>query len=389
MNIPAITTYARKHVFESARFYSVLILFLFFHNLFRYFIVKYSKTLNLEEWLWSKITVGVIITILYLFTAVSALILWKKISPLFKFTWLILFFIALFNEASHFLFTHNVNFYESITGQLQAYVSFTFPILFVGVWKAMCSKTNLNSKLLNLVELFVIINSIAIISCLFFDIEIFKSYPGSNRWGYSGFMARTTGIILSSIVFLREWNNNRHWVKLISYSIIFFTSGTKSGLLTFSLILLFIIIKSIRLRLALLFLGWLIAVCSPYLVKRFIYLSPFWENVYQENGFWGVFSSLRVNNMFVFFSSSDEIFKLKSFFVGGAMRFENLWIEILPFDLFAWFGIIGLFVALRFYFKWLNRLSYLIPIVSSFFYGGLVLEPILMILLGVWVIEKD
>lgn len=384
-----IIRYVIFNLFESRRFYFACIVILIAHNFLRYFIVKYSKSIGSEEWLWSKFTVGVVVTTLYLFTALSALTLKNKISPLFRSTWLILFFIALYNEVSHLIFSENIDYYESVAGQLQTYVSFTLPILFVGVWNAINFKTNLNSKLLNLVELFVIINALVIISCFFLDIEIFKSYPGSNRWGYSGFMARTTGIVLSSIVFLREWSNNKRWVRLLLYSIIFFVSGTKSGLLTFCLILFFVIIKSIRARLALLALGCLVAACTPYLIKHFVYLSPFWESIYEESGLWGVMSSLRVNNMFVFFSSLNESLNLKALLIGGAVRFENMWVEILPIDLFAWFGVIGLFVTLRFYYKWLKKMVYLVPVVSSFFYGGLVLEPILVILLGVWAAEKN
>ena len=188
-----IIRYVIFNLFESRRFYFACIVILIAHNFLRYFIVKYSKSIGSEEWLWSKFTVGVVVTTLYLFTALSALTLKNKISPLFRSTWLILFFIALYNEVSHLIFSENIDYYESVAGQLQTYVSFTLPILFVGVWNAINFKTNLNSKLLNLVELFVIINALVIISCFFLDIEIFKSYPGSNRWGYSGFMARTTG----------------------------------------------------------------------------------------------------------------------------------------------------------------------------------------------------
>lgn len=379
----------RTNLFENRQFYFVCIIILFAHNLLRYFIVKYSLSIGVDEWLWSKVSVGAIITALYFFTALSALVLRNKISPLFMLTWFVLVFIAFYNEVYHFMFSENLNFYEIIAGQLQTYVSFTFPILFIGVWNEMSSKTDLNSKLLVLVELFVIINSIIIISCFFFDVEVFKSYPGSRRWGYSGLMARTTAITLSSIVFLREWNNDRRWVRLLLYSIIFFASGTKSGLLTFLLILFFVVVKSIKLRLVLLALGCFVIACTPYLIKNYIYLSPFWENIYEENGFWGVISSLRTNNMFAFFSYLNESLNLKALLIGGSVRFEKLWVEILPIDLFAWFGIIGLFITLRFYYKWLKKVVYLVPVISSFFYGGLVLEPVLVILLGVWANEKN
>lgn len=379
----------RTNLFESRRFYFICVIILIAHNLLRYFIVKYSLSVGVDEFLWSKISVGAVITALYFFTALSALILRNKISPLFTITWFVLVFIAFYNEMYHFIFSENLNFYEIIAGQLQTYVSFTFPILFVGVWNEMSSKTDLNSKLLCLVELLVIINSIVIISCLFFDVEVFKSYPGSSRWGYSGLMARTTAITLSSIVFLREWNNDRRWARLLLYSIIFFMSGTKSGLLTFLLILFFVMVKSVKFRLVLLSLGCFMVACVPYLIENYIYLSPFWENVYKENGLLGVISSLRLNNMFAFFSYLNESLNLKALLMGGSVRFENLWVEILPIDLFAWFGIIGLFVSLRFYYKWLNKVVYLVPIISSFFYGGLVLEPVLVILLGVWANEKN
>ena len=93
--------------------------------------------------------------------------------------------------------------------------------------------------------------------------------------------------------------------------------------------------------------------------------------------------------MFAFFSYLNESLNLKALLIGGSVRFEKLWVEILPIDLFAWFGIIGLFITLRFYYKWLKKVVYLVPVISSFFYGGLVLEPVLVILLGVWANEKN
>ena len=79
MNIQAITTYARQHVFESARFYYGVLVVLTSYFLLNRFLQKLSYVYFDDRWTELKIGEGVLFGIAYGFILISAWCLRRKI----------------------------------------------------------------------------------------------------------------------------------------------------------------------------------------------------------------------------------------------------------------------------------------------------------------------
>ena len=121
----------------------------------------------------------------------------------------------------------------------------------------------------------------------------------------------------------------------------------------------------------------------PFLVK----FSPFWLNVYEKHGSIGVILSLRNENVFKIFESAGNL-DFVSIVVGGISRYPNI-IEMFPFDMFIYFGVVGFLLSLMFYAFWTPNVKVWIPIIVSVFSGVLYELIFGMIILGLWKEEES
>ena len=379
---------ARVNVFESARFYSWVVLFLITHNIFRTLTVKYYISINQSEVFWSKAVVGITIAVVYFFAFVSSLIKWRELNFFMKISWLILLIIGVSNEIIHFVFKDSIDLFSSVSGQWQTTTTFTLSLLFVTLWSVIARGGNGNKILLNIVERVVVCNALMSITGLIFDLQVFESYPYSGRWGYSGFMFRNTSILLYFIFIIREWQNGKNILKLLLLSFALLISGTKSGIMIFGLLFLLLIIKRPLFRVGGVISSVILMSTINYWVPWLSNKSLFWSQVYNNYGSYGVLFSLRNENFNEFWQIFSNNMSLINILFGGGIRSEVLWIEMLPFDLFCWFGAIGLLVSVCFYLSWIKIWLHSIPLLVSMFSGILVLDPVSMIVLNCLFVEK-
>lgn len=218
-----------------------------------------------------------------------------------------------------------------------------------------------------------------------FDVSIFKSYPSTDRWGYSGFLKMTYSVIFSSIILIYTLNKKEK-LGLNSYLLIFalILSGTKASILSISLIFFIVIIKSVQFRAVILFLllpiifyvkDWL-----PILISK----SFFWKNVYEKHGLFGVITSLRNENFMVFKKKFSEGYDYWAWFFGGRLRIENLYVEIGIVDVFLFFGVVGSIVLCNFYLRITPNWKFSIPLIVGGLSGYLIIAPLASLIWMIW-----
>ena len=382
---------ARVNVFESARFYYWVLMVLTFHLVARHSLIKILLVNGEAEWYTSKVITALLYGLVYGCCIISAIFLRLRISKLFLSTWLIISCISVFNEFGFYLGDPNTyDFISSISsGQGFMNIRITFPILFLGIWREIMP-LDFSKNILKLLLNIVLVNAVCVCAGAILNLGLFDSYPNSGRWGYSGFLARGYSVILSG-VFLIDLLSFRRGSKIQVLLLILalIGSGTKAGLLYLGLTVFIVVIRSRKIRILILgCLGLLLATILKWL-PWIVSLSDFWSLVYEKHGVFGVISSLRNENLIRLKEMLQSDYEFLSILVGGVVRSEELWVEILPVDLFLFFGAIGLICWIVFFISWIPNWKSSIPLLVAVFSGTLLAAPMAVIIWGLWLSNSD
>ncbi|SHG80775.1 hypothetical protein [Winogradskyella jejuensis] len=255
---------------------------------------------------------------------------------------------------------------------------------------------------------FMTINSICAIIGYVFNISFFESYFRGNRFGYSGMLLyhHEIGYIFFVTVVLSyfHFTKNKSVFNVVSFLLIFTSSflfGTKKTVFFSLFFLLFLFIKYIKNY------RFLISITSLALILGLIFnktllkiYNTYYElfyGIYLRDGFWSSFLSHRNNlltdNYIPYFMEEKS---LKSILFGFPLYNAHK-AELEFFDLFLFFGILGL-LSYFFYFKFLlnkkSKTTYFLILsllFGSLFSGNLLASVNVMILLilTVWYINQQ
>jgi hypothetical protein len=282
------------------------------------------------------------------------------------------------------------DFISSISsGQAFTNIRITLPILFLGVWQASVNHNRFTNLFLNLIYNLTLLNSALICFGAVFDVSVFESYPASGRWGYSGFLARGYSVILSSI-FLIDLLRKQHFnfINVLFMVVALLCSGTKAGLLSFGFIVFIVMIKKKRIRFGIAGVGAILLVTLPKWMPWLVSFDVFWKQVYSAHGAWGVLFSLRNENLIMLKEILIERYSLFDWLLGGEIRFEELWVEMHLFDLFVFYGLIGLIILSNFFIRIIPTYKDGIPVLVSLLSGAFLTGSFAVICYGVWLISS-
>lgn len=261
-----------------------------------------------------------------------------------------------------------------------------FPMLFLSAF----SNSNVKTfPLLNIIDFLLLINGIFILFGVVLEIELFQTYPNSDRWGYSGILwSNALNYTLYGVSILREWGktNKINW-KILLYSIVLLMMGQKACLLTLFLIVLLCYAKTVNVRMLVVGCGILFLSTFFFFFKKIIALTSFWSLVYKEHGFYSVLFSRRNETLLEGLNVFVNNFNLIGALFGGIKNMP-LKIEMLPADLFFNFGLIGLLAYFSFLLKLIKKNRDAIPIFVSLFAGGVYEVPIAMLVYVLFLIES-
>ena len=374
---------ARVNVFESARFYYWVLIVLTSYFLLNRFLQKLSYVYLDDRWTELKIGEGVLFGLANGFILISAWFLRKKIPRYVFWCWGGIVLIFLINEFRFAWGHHDYSLVESLTKSQGYYTAkFTMPLLFWGVWSVLKNANHYGVVFVNQLVVFLTINAVFIIFGAVFGVSIFESYPLSGRWGYSGllwhlnFHCASYGILL---IYLLQ-KEHKQWVAIFLFGLALMLLGQKAGILYLMLIFIFVVIKNKSLRTTILISSIAGVISAPFWIPFVVTYDPFWGKVYDNHGVWGVVFSLRNENINEVFLDSG----LRTFFVdwilGGHGRFPNNKVEMMPFDILAYFGVLGIFLYALFLLKIIPSWTWGIPIFVACFGGGIYEAPLGMLL---------
>ena len=367
----------RKKIFENVEFYYWLLFVLITYFLFNRLLQKLSYVVLGNRWVDLRIGESVLFGLTYIIVLISCWFLRKRI-PFFIFLcWGGLIFIFFINELSFAWTVPNYDIIQSISkGQAYYTAKLTMPLLFWGVWSELDKRSLYGVKLINYLKFILLVNSILIIIGVCFNVSVFESYPLSGRWGYSGILWHLSfhsfiyGIYLMYLLKQKK----RRWDLIILFSLALFFLGQKAGLLYLFLIYCLIFITNNYLRLCMITTFVIGAFSSHFWVPYVISFSTFWQSVYNQHGVWGVLLSLRNKNITEAGNEISSDFNIYDILFGGVIRYP-ISLEMMPLDIFIYFGLIGVFLLILFYLKIIKEFGWSIPLVVACVAGGIYEAP--------------
>lgn len=374
-----------KRFLTSSKFLYASILILFSLLIIRGIILGLYDLHPYDEMIVVKLFNRYIYILAYIISVFSLFYIRFKIDKAALFAWLSVVLVSFFHELG-FVFQKgsvSLKFFSDYTALV------SFGVLFFGLWDKFNGGSEFDLKVLRVFEIVVISNCSLVLISHALDLPIFKSYPDSVRWGYSGFLKRGYNVIFSTILLIDYLNSKGSWDKmkllktgLVVLSIII--SGTKAGLLSLGMIFYFHYGDSMHKRILLALSGLIGIIFLPYWIKYLIKLSPFWSATYDQSGPWGVFFSLRNENLLEFFNLIKNEYSYINWLFGGKIYPERLWVEILPIDLFGFYGLVGFIAFINLFRSVSQNLKVLIPVFVSFGSGSFVNAPLAFIIWAIW-----
>lgn len=382
-----------ERFFIHQRIYGALLFILLGHTLFRHITIKLSHFISLETLSFIGDITPALYAIVYLFLLISTIIQWNKLNKLYINTFLIIFIIsviregiAFFNAQSNYSLHNSILFGSALTS-----IKITLPLLFLTALTSIAETKKLINSFLSKLEIIILCNAILVVLGLIFGIIYFESYPLSGRWGYSGILPRGYHIIFSSIFLIRCLSSSKlSPTKLSVLFIALVCSGTKAGLLSIALIFLFVIIKSKKTRRIFLSLSLIMIFTFPKWIQEVVKFSSFWQQVYSDNGAWGIFFSLRNDKFLSLLEFVKTEYTILNFLFGKVNPESQIIVESLPIDYFVFFGISGTITLAHFFIKWLPKWKTATPLLIASGGGWYMLTPFSFIVWILWVEEgKD
>lgn len=379
---------ARVNVFESARFYHFMLLTILYYFIINRFWRKISLVYFDDDLIVFKIIEGVIFGAAYTVILISTLYIRKKINRVILYSWVGFNLIFFYNELFFSLNNSGCYFYESLLGG-NAYFHFkiTMPLILWGVLSALIDFKKYGEIFLNNIESILIVNGVLIITGSIFGIELFKSYPNSDRWGYDGIIGlhNTINNIFYGLILIHTiMNKKKSLFKIFFFVICLTLLGQKAGILYILLIM-----TAFTMRIKLMLIIWGVGLILSYFCMPFVSsLSPFWKNVYEDHGALGVLTSLRNENIIAVLDSSEGTINILNWLVGGIIRFPQN-IEMMFVDILFFYGAFGVVLISVFIQNQIKTFLLSVPLIVSFFAGGLYEAPLGMIVYGVIVINYN
>jgi hypothetical protein len=369
-------------VFESARFYFWVLVVLTSYFLLNRFLQKLSYVYLDDRWTTLKIGEGILFGLAYGLILISAWLLRKKVPRYVFWCWGGIVLIFLINELRFAWGNPDYSLVESLTKSQSYYTAkFTMPLLFWGVWSVLKEANHYGRVFINQLQRFLTINAVFIIAGAVFGVSAFESYLLSGRWGYSGLLWHYSfhSIIYGVFILYLLEQQKKTWRSIVLFGLVLLLLGHKAGLLYVLLIFALGVVTKRYLKWGVIASG-LVLVCSaslwlPYVVS----FSPFWENVYNKHGVWGVLLSLRnenIENIWGIISPQLSVFDVM---FGGVIRFP-IRVEMMPFDILAYFGVFGLLLYILMVFKIIPNWKWSVPVLVACFGGGIYEAPLGMVI---------
>lgn len=279
---------------------------------------------------------------------------------------------------------------EILTGNIYFFNRYLYIFIFILFFDNIKIRDKTWQKLFLYFEYFLFVNAIAIVLGILFNIELFRSYEFSERFGYSGLFSNPGEasyiyiIVIVANYFL--WIVNERYInrnKLIFFILFSLCLGQKKVLLFLILLLLlhllFVTKYRKTFRIVLLPLGIMIYVCWNYIFALGLELFPFWKRIYFDRGILSVITSdrnLLLEDAIIYIRSNWNFLN----YIFGGLDFNKFKVEFELVDLYLFFGVFGIGFYVYILKRFISDSDYLktglilIVFLTSFVSGGLILN---------------
>lgn len=283
--------------------------------------------------------------------------------------------------------------YEVTYGHILQLNNYIFPIVFSIGFCSLKSRYELASKVFKILETLFYFNSVFVLFGVLSDVEYFKAYPFSDRFGYMGLFNANTFTVyfycLITVFLYYKYNNKTTKVWNLLYAIfIGLLLGKKAFLLLLGLLVIYHLWKNVRIskiKLVAIFATSLTIaiVLKDKLLQLVFNVFPFWENIYKKNGLFAFITSHRNIKLEYAYGQIIENWTLPNYIFGG-MIFPTYRTEWGIIDLYITFGFIGLLVYTLWFQNLFNGISkkqtvlLVLILIIAFFVGGFFVNVNLM-----------
>lgn len=313
------------------------------------FITKILLTYSVEVFNRYSLIPKLILNILLLFLVL-------KSTPFKRNKYVVFFFIMFCLTLLSFFQLYNQYDFKTTYKQVYGLLLYSFPFILVTYFKTLdiSKKETLILTLKKHIIIIGVISSALIILGLITNIELFRSYSFSNRFGFNGVFLKTSEasyfyILLIALTAYKARKSKKQLILLILFITTALLIGTKIVWLFLALILFITIwfyYKKITL-IAVTISGIIYLVFRKAIDLFLIKLLPNGEILYKENGMFTVLTSTRDLLLEQTIKFSSEHWGIINYLFGG----NKYWIykvEFEIFDLFFNFGLLGLVVYFLF-----------------------------------------
>jgi len=306
---------------------------------------------------------------------------------------LFLFTLSLCFLISQFIVTKDGYFFKTqiLEGNIYFFNKYIYILIFILFIKSVGVKKETFLRIFYFFIFILFINSIMILLGFLFEIQLFKSYEYTERFGYSGFFSKPEEAgfmyMIAIIYYYYLWvikKENKYLFKILFWVFFALLIGKKAILLFLVLIFLGHTIFIAKYRMVYRFLLPLIAlgfyVFKESILRYMLELFPFWTDLYQQSGLLTTLSSKRDVLLVEAVNYIDLNWKFLNYIFGG-IDISKYKVEFELVDLYMFLGVFGIafyFYLIIFHFlkkgSFLKKTLLLTVFSTSFLSGGLILN---------------
>lgn len=243
---------------------------------------------------------------------------------------------------------------EAIYGDILQINNYILIIFFAAIFDRTNNKKEIISKVLKIIKYFIYFNSILVLLGFIFNLEVFKSYPNTPRFGYMGLILTNTFAQFIYILLItycyKQYQVNKSTIKRIELIYLCFIAlllGKKAIVLFLFLLIIYHFCFFHKhkkwFRLLTLTSVILIIVNKSLIIKQLVEWFPFWKRFDVNKDLLTVLSSLRdvrLENFVAFVKSNWTTLN----YVFGGVNFPDSRVEMALIDLYMFFGFVGLII---------------------------------------------
>lgn len=243
--------------------------------------------------------------------------------------------------------------FQILHGSIYYFDKYIFVFLLILLLNSCQNPKRVLKNSFRVVYYFLLLNSVLIIAGAIFDISLFKSYVGSQRFGFDGLFNKPNEATLLYSLFIcylyyqyKKGNPNSLFILLfVTLSAAFIGTKTLFLFLLLLSIIHVVLLKNNLLKIILLVIPLVFLMFFKTIIGYILNLSPFWSQIYQESNLVSALLSFRDVLFFDVVEYTKANWDVINYFFGGIFYTKEFKLSQMDGpDLYFTFGAIGVLI---------------------------------------------